>query len=589
VATTSINEEALPSIADPPGRLSELAARWRRPLVAIPLGVIAFLLVGPSILLMLFTAFRTGGLLDSNVTFTLDNLRLVYATPQFLHSLEDTLILAISSSLIATFIGSAFAWLVTRTNVPFARTLETFIIAPLFISPFVGAIAWQLLGSTKVGFIDAAVRAIFGGSGALVNIQSIPGIVWVMTIYYVPYGYLFVSGALRNMDPALEESSAMNGAGTLRTAMRITLPLARPAVLSALFFVFILAASEFAIPSVLSPSVAFQPLSMQVFTFSQTFPISYGGAAATGTMLFLMTVIGVTLYRRAVGNSARFVTVTARGYRSRRVPLGPWRWVGLIACVLYLTVAIVLPYLCLIYVSVTSFISPNVLTAHYSLTDLTTTLSSPLVHSAILNTLIVGVVAPSACVILGLGIAYVTQRMKVKGSAVLSYLATTPIAVPGIVFGTGIMLAYVVTPLYGTVWLIAIAFIAVYLPQTLRIAETGLAQVDKALEEASTMCGAGLGRTLAKVTMPLIKPSLLASWILVFIFSVREISAAVMLYGPDSAVLSVLTWDSLDQGDVEKAAILGLVQTVFMLVGILIARYVLRVKLASSQVGGRVS
>lgn len=589
MATTSIRERAFPSATDSPGRFSDLIRKWQRPLVAIPLGIIVFLLVGPSVLLMLFTAFRTGGLLDSDVTFTLDNLRMVYTTSQFLHSLEDTLILAVCSSLIATFIGSAFAWLVSRTDVPFARTLETFIIAPLFISPFIGAIAWQLLGSTKVGFINAAARAVFGTHGTFVNIQSVPGIVWVMTIYYVPYGYLFVSGALRNMDPALEESSSMNGAGTARTAIRITLPLARPAVLSALFFVFILAASEFAIPSVLAPSVAFQPLSMQVFAFSQTFPISYGGAAATGTMLFLMTIIGVTFYRRAVGNSARFVTVTARGFRSRRVPLGPWRWAGLVACALYLTVAIILPYLTLIYVSVTRFISPNVVSAHYSLANIRSTLSSPLVHSAILNTLIVALIAPSVCVVLGLGVAYVTQHMRVRGSSVLSYLATTPVAIPGIVFGTGIMLAYVVTPLYGTVWLIAIAFIAVYLPQTLRIAETGLTQVDKALEEASTMCGAGLGRTLARITMPLIKPSLLTAWILVFIFSVREISAAVMLYGPDSAVLSVLTWDSLDQGDVEKAAILGLVQTVFMLAGIVVARYVFRVKLSSSQVGGGLS
>jgi iron(III) transport system permease protein len=565
---------------------TEFVVRWRRSLALFPLAIIVLALVGPSILLMLFTAFRTGGLLDADATFTLDNVRMVYTTEQFLNSLRDTLILAVCASLAATIVGSAFAWLITRTNVPFARTLETFVIAPLFISPFIGAIAWGLLGSSRVGFINAAARAVFGTDGSFINIESVPGMIWVMAVYYIPYGYLFVSGALRNMDPSLEESSAMNGAHTIRTALRITLPLVRPAILSAMFFVFILAASEFAIPSVLTPDQSFQPLSMQVYAFSQTYPISYGGAAATGTMLFILAIIGITLYRRSIGQTSRFVTVTARGYRTRRIPLGKWRWLGFVVCVLYLFVAIVLPYLTLVYVACTAFISPNILKAHYTFNEISNQLASPVVHTAIKNTLIVALVAPTACILLGLALAYVTQRMKIRGSALVSQIATLPVAIPGIVFGTGVLLAYVVTPLYGTVWLIAIAFVAIYLPQTLRIAETGLAQVHPALEEASTMCGAGLFRTLVRVTMPLIKPSLLASWILVFIFSVREIGAAVMLYGPDSAVLSVLTWDSLDQGDAQNAAILGLIQTVFMVIGIILARYVFRVKLTSSRVGG---
>lgn len=569
----------------PPTRrpLAEFAAKWRRPIIGIPLGLIVVILVGPPIALMLYTAFRTGGLLDPGTTFTLSNMVMVYTTSPFLHSLLDTMILAVSTSLIATIIGSAFAWLIARTNVPLARALETFIIAPLFISPFIGAIAWDLLGSTRVGFINAAARAVFGIHGSFINLESVPGIIWVMSVYYIPYGYLFVSGSLRNMDPSLEEASAMNGAHTIRTALRITLPLVRPAVLSSAFFVFILAASEFAIPSVLTPNQSFQPLSMQVYQFSQTYPISYGGAAASGTMLFVLTIIGVTLYRRAVGRSSRFVTVTARGYRARKVNLGRWRWLGLLACVLYLVAAIVLPYLSLIYVACTAFISPNLLQAHYTFAAIGQQLTSPLVHSALVNTLIVAVVAPTVCVVLGVSIAFVTQRMKIKGSSILTTLATLPVAVPGIVFGTGIMLAYIVTTLYGTVWVIVIAFVAIYLPQALRITETGLGQVSTALEEASTMCGAGPAYTLRRITMPLIKPSMLSAWILIFIFSVREISAAVMLYGANSAVLSVLTWDFLDQGDARNAAIAGLIQTVFMLIGIIIARYVLRVRLSSSR------
>ncbi|MBB2891899.1 ABC transporter permease [Flexivirga oryzae] len=538
---------------------------------------------------MLVTAFRNGELGDPGSSFSTSMMQKVYTTATFRHALLDTFKLAVSVSILATAIGAVLAWLVNRTDAPLAKWMGLFVIAPLFASPFLGAVAWQILGSPNVGLINEAVRLLPGVSGSyhLVNINTLPGIIFVQTVYYIPYSYLFIVGSITNMDPGLEEASAINGGGIFRTATRVTFPIIRPAVLSALFFIFILSADEFAIPDILRPDIKFNPLSVVVYQFAQSFPINLPGSAAAGTMLLILTVLGMILYSRATRASNRFVTVTARGFRQRRISLGPWRWLGTIVCCFYLLIAIILPYASLLYSAFTRYLTPNILKAHYTASQVQSLVTSSPVLSAMKNTVIVAVIAPTICGLLALCIGYTTRRLRYRGSSILTALGTLPVAVPGIVFGTGMLLFYIHTPLYGTISVIVIAFIALYLPQALRVTETGLSQIDPALEESSAVCGASIGQTLLRITGPLLRPSLLSVWILVFIYATREISAAVMLYGPDSTVLSVMTFSYLATGNTQNAAIIGLLQTLIMIVGIVVARFVLRVRLTSQvQKGG---
>jgi iron(III) transport system permease protein len=208
-------------------------------------------------------------------------------------------------------------------------------------------------------------------------------------------------------------------------------------------------------------------------------------------------------------------------------------------------------------------------------------LGSAEVAGATVNTLEVGLLTPTLCVALGLVVAFAVRRLRVPGSRAIDYMTMFSIAVPGIVFGTGVFWTYVLTPAYGTVWVLILAFLAAYLPFSYRISDTALLQIDRALEEASSLCGAGHARTLRCITMPLARPALLSAWIMVFIFSVREISAAVLLTSSDNVVLSVLTFNYLDYGDVPKAAIVGLLQTAMLAIGVVAGRFVFRVKLSS--------
>jgi iron(III) transport system permease protein len=557
------------------------AARWsmaRR--IALPglLWLILFVVVVLPVLFMFVGALMSGGMADPNAHFTLQKLRLVYTTLPYLRALGFTLAMAAGVSVLATVVGVAMAWLIARTDVPFKRLLEVCLIAPLFLSPFVGGLAWLILGSPRSGLVNVMARELTGSRATVIDVVSTGGIVGVMALYFVPYAYLTVSSSLRNMDPSMEEASYLNGAGVLATVWRITV--LRPALISAFFFIFVLAAGTFSIPAVLGGASRIPYLAVIVFNATASYPIDYGKSAAVGTVLFWISLMGVAIYRFASQVASRFVTVTARGFRMRQIKLRQWRAPSVGVVLLYVLLAIVLPYMALIYTAFTRFITAHVLHAPYTLDNIAWAFTSPEVTDSVINTLLVGVVTPTLCILLALTLAYAIRRLRVPGSRALDYATMFPIAIPGIVLGTGIFWTYVTTPVYGTIWILVLAFIASYLPFAYRISDTSLVQIEKSLEEASLLCGAGHARTLRRVTVPLIRPALLSGWVMVFIFSVREISAAILLASPSNEVLSTISWNYLDYGDQQKAAVLGLVQTAILILGVVAGQYVFRVRLS---------
>jgi iron(III) transport system permease protein len=353
----------------------------------------------------------------------------------------------------------------------------------------------------------------------------------------------------------------------------------RPALVSAWFFIFVLAAGTFAIPAVLDRASQVRYLALDIYQASATYPIDYGTSAAIGTLLLLVSILGTFCYRHAAQAARRFVTVGARGWRLRLVPLRLWRIPALVMVALYLLMAIVLPYLAMLYAAFARY-GGSVLQPGFTLEHARAVAGSGEVSAAVGHTVLVGLVTPTLGALLGLAVAFAVRRLRVRGGRLLDFVAMAPIGVPGIVFGTGIFWTYVLTPVYGTVWVLVLAFIAAYLPFTYRIADTALLQIDAALEEASALCGASPGRTVFRVTLPLARPTLLSAWIMVFIFSVREISAAVLLTSSDNVVLSVLSWNYLDFGDVPKAAMIGLLQTALLGAGVLVGRMLFRLRLS---------
>ena len=566
-----------------PARRTATRRRNRRVALPLVLGLMLAVLVLIPIALMFVGAVRTGTFVDPRAEFSLKSIFIVYSTWPYIKTLGVSIGASLLVSFISTAVGVALAWLIARTDIPARAWTENAIIAPLYLSPFVGALAWLVLGSPNAGLLNGFARDVLGIQGPVIDVMTAKGVILVMALYNVPYAYMTVSAALKGMDPSMEEASYLNGAGILRTALRITFPVVRPAVVSAFFFVFVLTIGTFSIPAALGGTGTMPFLAVDIYRAVATYPLDYARAAAIGTMLFWISLVGVTLYRFASHAAARFVTVTARGYRMRVIRLRAWRIPALALVVAYVVLAILLPYCALIYVAFTSYTSASILEAKFTLANFWSVAGSVAVRQAFGNTLIVSVLVPTFCVGLGLVLAYATRRLKVVGRSVLDYVAMFPIAVPGIVFGTGIFWTYLMTPAYGTIWILVIAFVASYIPFAYRMIDTSIIQIDKALEEASAVCGASHWRTLRQITFKLVRPGVLSAWILVFIFSVREISAAILLASPSNKVLSVMSWDYLEFGNVQNAAVIGLLQTVILLSGILVGRYVLRVKLSQAQ------
>jgi iron(III) transport system permease protein len=319
-----------------------------------------------------------------------------------------------------------------------------------------------------------------------------------------------------------------------------------------------------------------------VYRKMTVYPFDPPVAAAIGTLLFWFTLIGIYLYRRSIRNGRRFVTLGGKATRRRSVKLGWARVPATILVALYGLFAAVLPYMALILMSLTPYAMTDFRSMQLSLNSFVQLVNTPDVWNAFLNTLWIGLLAPTIAVILALAVSYVVVRERGRLGGILDYVSTFPIAVPGIVFATGMVWLYIRTPLYATVAILAIALVAAFMPTAMRFVSTGLMQIDPSLEEAARMSGAGRFRAIFTVTVPLMRPAILSAWTLLFIFASREVNETVLLAGPSSRPLAVLAWNDIDASDPSAAAAVGILLTLIMAVGILLARVVFRTRLDSS-------
>lgn len=522
--------------------------------------------------------------LDLGAGFSFSTLASVYTSGDVLTSLWQTVLVSVVVGGLATAFGAVIAWLLTRVEVRGAGLLEGLVVVPLFLSPLVGTIAWQALASKRSGILNHLLAQLHVPGVLRLNVDSIWGIVFVLTINYVPYGYLFCSGVLRNVDSSLEEASYMCGEGVLSTMRRVLVPLLRSGLLSSLLFISILAAGEFSVPSILGPSSRYTPLSVEVYNAVYHYPQDYPRAGAISTMMVLISLVALFFYRRSIRDGRRFVTVTGRGFGVRR--MRPGRWRGAITAFLgvYVFVAIVLPYASLLLIVFTKYRTGDLSELHFTLRNVRDVLKAADVQSAIWNTLKISIAVPICCVLIGLVVVYCADRLRMPGGRAANYIATAPLAISGIVFGTGVLVAYIRTTLYATIGIIALALIAHYVSHAVRIIGNGFGQLDASLEEAATMSGAARPRVLRTIAAPLLRPSLISAFLLIYVFAVREVNTTIILYSPTSLVLSVLAWNYLADGTFAQAAVVGVIQTLLMVAGIVIARFVFGIRAGRSAI-----
>jgi iron(III) transport system permease protein len=507
----------------------------------------------------------------------------VYGTPEYYLYLWDSLVLGFIVTLLSVGIGITMAMIIARTNIAFKRTLDLLVILPLFLSPFIGLVSWIALGSQNSGFINVIAGTLMARLGIpvtpIVNIWSYAGIVWVMVLFFAPFCYLFTVGNLRAMDSSLEESARTSGADAMQTLLKITLPMSMPAILSSALLVFLLSIEMYPIPGMIGTTIGYTALPWKIYQDSTGFPTHFAHAAAASTLLLLIAIVGIWLQRRITRKAEHFVTVTGKGFNARPLPLGKWALPAIVLFVVYILAADVLPFGALIASSLMKFSSPVINPSVFTLQHLIDAFTSQEMQEAMWTTIWLAVVSGLVCVLIGGLISYMEVRRANLSARILAYLAVLPVAIPGITYAVGLLWVFLRTPLYGSAWVLLFAYLARFLPYAVAVSRSGILQIHQDLEQSARMCGASGLSTIRLVTLPLLKPTLIAILFFVMLMSMKELSASVLLASQQTPILSVLTWQYTDSGDYQYASAIGVVQSVMMIALIFITRAVFKVKL----------
>ena len=489
---------------------------------------------------------------------------------RYSHIFGNTLLVAALATALAVIVGFAMGWILSRTNVPGRAALEQLMAMPYYVTPLMGALAWALIASPSSGFVNQVWREL-GGDGYLVDINTPWGIAWVMALFEGSVAFVMIGAVMKSMDPAMEEASQVLGGGRIRTMLRITLPLVLPGVLGAAVFVFAEMLGSFSAALVLGLPNRFYVVTTAMYQLVSQYPPRFPTAAAMGVSLFAVMFTMVWIYRRIV-SAGTYVTITGKAFRPRAMDVGGLRWPFLGLCVAYLAVAVILPVLTIAYASFQRLTTAFPRAANFTLDNYRTALSLDAVRSALGNSLLLGVGTATIGVLLMGYLSWLIYRSRLPGAGVIEYVLMFPQAVPRLVFAFGMLWAWLIFPLpiYGTLWLLLIAYLTVFLPLGLRTISGVILQIDRSLEESAQMCGASWGYRLRTVTMPLLKPGLIAAWLLLFIASVRELGASILLMGPKAKVITPAIVESWFSTSTELTAAMALLQTVAVVAALLV-------------------
>ncbi len=484
--------------------------------------------------------------------------------------IASTLLVAGLATVMAVAMGFVLAWILSRTNIAGRARLERLMELPYYMTPLVGAMAWGILAGPKTGLLNQLWH-LAGGGGDLFDVYSALGIAWVMALFEGTVAFVMISAAMKSMDPALEESSRVLGAGKLHTMLRITLPLVAPGVLSAAVFVFAEMLGAFAAAFVLGIPGRFYVVTTAIWQSTQSYPPEYGRAAALGLSLFAAMVVTLTIAKLIMRRGSH-ATITGKAFRPRRIDAGSARWLLLAIVWAYIALAVLLPVGALLLTSFQRFATVILPDSIFTLANYQTALSTGTLGQAFLNSLILGLsVASIGVPVIGV-LTWIIYRSRLPGRVLAEYVVMFPQAVPRLVFGLGLLWAWIniPVPIYGTLWLLGIAYFTVFLPLGLRTLAGVVMQVDRSLEECARVCGASWMHQMRTISLPLLRPGLAAAWLLIFIASIRELGASVFLMGPQSKVISPAIINAWLTSSSELSAAMAMVLTGTVFAGVVV-------------------
>jgi iron(III) transport system permease protein len=521
---------------------------------------------------LLWQSFRTPQTAAADAVFTLANYSTAYGSSGTIELFSTSIRFAAGTAVFAFVIGAVLAWMNERTNTPFKAVFFALSLIPLVIPGILFTVAWILLASPQIGIINLVLQRWLGLADAPFDIYSIGGMIWVDGLHYSPMAFLLMSAAFRSMDPALEESATMSGANIFQVAWRVTLRLTWPAIVATILILFVRDIESFEVPALLGLPAGIVVFTAAIYQAVHRYPSQIGLASAYAVALLVITTAGVYFVSRLSGQGSKYATMTGKGFRPRLIDLGGWRWVAAAAFVLYFLLIVVLPFAVLLWSSFQRFYTVPSAAALQNLTvePYRFVLSYPNLGRTVLNSVFLSFTAATVVMLVASVICWIVVKTKLPGRWLLDNVASLPIVFPGLVLGLSIMIFYlnVDVGIYGTIWIMLIAYITRFMPYGLRYSTSSMLQIHKELEESAAMSGASWSTSFRRIILPLLKPGLLAGWIYVMIVSIRELSTSILLYSPDTQVVSIVIWELWENGQYVELSALGVlfIITLFVLV-----------------------
>jgi iron(III) transport system permease protein len=472
---------------------------------------------------------------------TLENYRTIFLDPVTYRLLGNTLVYAGGSVLEALFIAFVLAWTTERSDIRWSNVIRTCMFISLALPPLAITFGWILLLNPGNGAINVFIRNITGIREGPFDIYTMELMIFISGLALAPTMYVMLCGVLRNMDPQLESAAQVAGSNRLAVFRHVTLPLVVPGLLSVVIYSSMLMVQVFDTPLVIGLTAGVPVLSTRIYTLSSpegALP-EYGLAATFGVFLLALAAAFMWGYFRAIGASEKFHVVTGRGFRPRKIELGRWRYIAIVFAIAYFGLTLP-PLLTLLWTSLLRFYEVPSLEALRQLTlaNYETVLNLGVVKRAIGNTIVLVLSTATITMVLASTISWCSIRGRSRWSRWLDLLAFAPMAVPGIVMGVAVLLAYIHTPLYGTIWVIVLAQVTVALPFGTRTMNGALVQIHKDLENAASASGATWVTSLKTILLPLLLPHFLNGWLWTVAHSMRDLTIPFLLRTTENVVIS---------------------------------------------------
>ena len=544
----------------------------------ILIGCTAFVLylAGIPLLMLLYGSIRSAPIGEPGATYTIQNYIKAYVDKEFYLLFLNSVYYALGTCTVTFLIGTFLAWVSERTNTPFKKLFIVMSLIPFIIPGILSTISWILLLSPKIGLINIVIKEALGLQAAPFNIYSMWGMIWAESIHLYPLVFLLMSAAFRNMDTSLEEAALTAGSTTWQTFRKVTLPLMRPAMFSVLLINFIRGIEAFEVPALIGVPAKISVFTTKIFLAIHQFPSDFGLAGAYAVTLLVISTVGVLIYGKITRREERYATVTGKGYRPRVIDLGSWKYVTLGISFLIFFLAVIMPVFVLLWSSFIPYYGvPSMeLMQKMTFANYHYIINYPLAWTAFKNSFYLSVGSATLVMLLTSVIAWITVKTKLPGRGFLDTMTFIPIAMPGIVLGVSLIWVYLTLPIpiYGTIWVLLLAYMTKYIPYGIRAASASMIQINKELEEASLTAGGTWFQTFRKIILPLLMPGFTAGWIYISIIALRELSTSILLYSYNSTVLSIMAFDLWEGGQYTYVCALGVLMVLLLVSMAAVAR-----------------